>query len=933
MTIQEQQLKFQADTIEKLKEKLKVQLEKKDKNLDIFRKKYSNIVQKDIAKIKQENLPTVFGKIFIEEKDKDKIIKLLSNHIKELKDFDDYERLKKTIEKNTIKDYLLEDVAKHISLKLIAILQNNELYKYPFYQELLKNIIDLYKDINSTINTLKLQQKQALAFYTLFLTPHQITWLLFSAIINLRVVKEIDEEDKNIPNTQQQAIKDIGELIEASIKKYIIKQYSINIQTIDNDHIFEMFSELFAILLKLEIFEEKELQNSAITYKFNDKFYKNSMSVYKNIIEYAKPTFEPMVVKPLPWTTIDDGGYLKGDDVSPRFNLYIQKTKTKNDVKLLEKKRETFPKQLLETVNIIQSTKWKINKDILNATYPYITEELEEANEKYKKIKKETKEQLKSLKKEIQKQHQKHHDIDKYYAGQLEVIKKFTKNIDEFKKYEESIKKEKKEEKKEVIKKISNLGKKKEALTKDIESKKSELEIKKLILDIAKKFQNFDEIYFTWQIDFRGRIYPVQTLLNPQGEDLAKALLKFSEKKPLGQNGLKWLKIHGANCYGKDKVSFYDRIKWVDTHKEKIISLAQKSNPFEDEFLQKADKKYAFLAFCYEYAKYLKNPDNFLSSIPIAMDGSNNGFQHISALLRDSDGAKKVNVLPNDEDIPADIYKEVAIELKKLVANNANIEQNKKELLEKVIDRNFVKKGVMTDSYGAGVDTKAEQIKTYMEDKIKQPLNDYKLIAKLLDKAIDKIAPSSAKYKKWINHIGKNISKQQKPIIWTTPFIGLEVTQVEYKTQIDKIAININGKQKNIQIRKELNEIDIKEQSKGIAPNFIHSLDATHMYLTILSCHKKGINNFSTVHDSFATHACNIDILVETLKEEFISLTNYDVLSYLQDEISKRYDLKIVNKLSNKKEDKVKQIENINNFYLDQEFDIEQIKDSTYFFS
>ena len=253
--------------------------------------------------------------------------------------------------------------------------------------------------------------------------------------------------------------------------------------------------------------------------------------------------------------------------------------------------------------------------------------------------------------------------------------------------------------------------------------------------------------------------------------------------------------------------------------------------------------------------------------------------------------------------------------------------------LEKVIDRNFVKKGVMTDSYGAGIDTKAEQIKTYMEDKIKQSLKDYKLIAKLLDKAIDKIAPSSAKYKKWINHIGKIISKQQKPIIWTTPFIGLEVTQVDYKTQIDKIAININGKQKNIQIRKELDEIDIKKQSKGIAPNFIHSLDATHMYLTILSCDKKGIKNFSTVHDSFATHACDIDILVETLKEEFINLTNYDVLKHLQNEVSKRYNFKIVDKLSTKKEEKITQIENVKNLYIDDNFQIENIKKSKYFFA
>jgi len=32
----------------------------------------------------------------------------------------------------------------------------------------------------------------------------------------------------------------------------------------------------------------------------------------------------------------------------------------------------------------------------------------------------------------------------------------------------------------------------------------------------------------------------------------------FSDKKPLGKNGLKWLKIHLANKMGHDKISFED---------------------------------------------------------------------------------------------------------------------------------------------------------------------------------------------------------------------------------------------------------------------------------------------------------------------------------------------------------------------------------------
>lgn len=47
------------------------------------------------------------------------------------------------------------------------------------------------------------------------------------------------------------------------------------------------------------------------------------------------------------------------------------------------------------------------------------------------------------------------------------------------------------------------------------------------------------------------------------GDDLSRGLLKFAESKPLGERGLRWLKIHLANLYGYDKASFDERVQWV----------------------------------------------------------------------------------------------------------------------------------------------------------------------------------------------------------------------------------------------------------------------------------------------------------------------------------------------------------------------------------
>lgn len=50
--------------------------------------------------------------------------------------------------------------------------------------------------------------------------------------------------------------------------------------------------------------------------------------------------------------------------------------------------------------------------------------------------------------------------------------------------------------------------------------------------------------------------YPVPPNLNHLGSDLCRGMLAFAERKPLGPEGLDWLKIHLANLCGKDKVRF-----------------------------------------------------------------------------------------------------------------------------------------------------------------------------------------------------------------------------------------------------------------------------------------------------------------------------------------------------------------------------------------
>lgn len=82
--------------------------------------------------------------------------------------------------------------------------------------------------------------------------------------------------------------------------------------------------------------------------------------------------------------------------------------------------------------------------------------------------------------------------------------------------------------------------------------------------------------YQPHNLDFRGRAYPIPPHLNHIGDDLSRGLLLFAEKKPLGERGMRWLKIHIANLYGYDKASFDERLLWAEEHLEDIFDSAEK---------------------------------------------------------------------------------------------------------------------------------------------------------------------------------------------------------------------------------------------------------------------------------------------------------------------------------------------------------------------
>lgn len=155
-----------------------------------------------------------------------------------------------------------------------------------------------------------------------------------------------------------------------------------------------------------------------------------------------------------------------------------------------------------------------------------------------------------------------------------------------------------------------------------------------------------EQFWFPVYIDRRGRLY-YRGAPNPQGSDIAKAVLHFGERKPLGPDGLYWLKVHVANSFGYDKERFIDRARWTDQHWDTIQNALDA--PEDHPEVWGTDAPWCMFAAAWELREALRsgNPSTYCTGIPVHMDATCSGLQHFSAMLRDPVGGRFVNL--NDE--------------------------------------------------------------------------------------------------------------------------------------------------------------------------------------------------------------------------------------------------------------------------------------------
>ena len=581
-------------------------------------------------------------------------------------------------------------------------------------------------------------------------------------------------------------------------------------------------------------------------------------------IKWMSPIFKPMLTEPKPWTSFHSGCY--HDTKLASLVPMVRRVSPKQKEMIEAAFKSGSMDRITRALNAVQSTPFAINKPVL--------EQVKLAWERGDVVSKFPR------------------------KSKLRVPGK-TKNWDEL---DSKQRKHVKKTKEKII--LRN-----RALDADLVNMTTDL-------NIADDLAKHDRFYLPHNLDFRGRIYPIPTF-NHQRADHIRALFQFARGKRLGPTGAYWLCINLANTGDFNKISkksLDERIRWVNANQRTLYLIGKKPG-LTRHIWQEADKPFSFLAACIDFAGYVENGEDHVSHIPPALDGANSGVQHYSAALRDEKGGATVNLVPQEQ--PADVYQIVADRVNEAI--NTDTSDEAEMWKQYGVSRKVVKRNVMTfayssEKYGFRQQQMEDLMKPLEDDVLEGLLTDHPFgddngskaatfIAGKVWDAVNDVVTKAAEGMRFIQKCAQLCAHEAKPLIWTSP-IGLPVVHAYDQYNINRVRIFLYDKtiqpseatQKSkvtddgsvyncimVNLRTTpKGTLDKMKQRNAAAPNFIHSLDASHLMFTVLAGLDEGIEDFMLIHDSFATHAADTERFSYLIREQFVAMyEHFDVIQRL----------------------------------------------------
>jgi DNA-directed RNA polymerase len=399
---------------------------------------------------------------------------------------------------------------------------------------------------------------------------------------------------------------------------------------------------------------------------------------------------------------------------------------------------------------------------------------------------------------------------------------------------------------------------------------------------LAQELSRFRDLWFPHFLDFRGRVYPLPQDLTPQGDSLCKGLLEFSAAKPVDARGMYWLQVAFANAMGHDKLSLDERVAWANSNFDAARATALDPLSHLDFWAgEGVDSPWEALALS---RALIDAADGAPVHVPVRLDATCSGIQHLAALMRDPLSARCVNLA--DTGKREDIYGDVAANAANRVALDAARGNELAMLWLGNVTRKTVKRAVMTTPYG--VTPRGISVQLVLDGfckHIPEPRMQYKAadyLREVIVASLDENIGRPREAMRFFQDVALSLAERGVPMKWRTP-ADMTVLQAYYGFQ-QVIHLTLAGKVAEYRENTDLGLVG-RKQALASAPNVIHSFDAAHLMRTVIRCKAEEISDLALVHDSFGTHAADIDTLNRLLREEFVSIYSAPALEQWRDTV------------------------------------------------
>ncbi len=413
------------------------------------------------------------------------------------------------------------------------------------------------------------------------------------------------------------------------------------------------------------------------------------------------------------------------------------------------------------------------------------------------------------------------------------------------------------------------------------------------LLWLGQKYRE-GSFYYPQQLDFRGRVYPVPQFLQPQGPDLARGVLRFAAGSWIERDepSSAWFWIHGANCYGLDKAPLDARAFMIRQHEPAIRAVYQ--DPIEHRWWMEADEPWQFLAWCLEAGQLLEQ-GRVRTHVPCYIDGTNNGLQILSLLLRDPVGGAATNCQAHET--RRDIYQDVADDVTRRL-RQADDETARGWLAwfpDGRLPRAAAKRPVMCVPYGCTRWSSRQYLADWFDEELRQGRTSpwgnesawprLTVLAGHLWAAIEALLGRALECMAWLRDCARISVEAGVAPVWTSP-TGMPTRQAYTNAETLQIRAKFGERVRWVQHRVEGDKLNRRRHVNALPPNFVHSLDAAALAMAVDRFRRQNPGApISTIHDSFGTTAPFVPALGAAVREVYAELFSQPLLEIFREQL------------------------------------------------